>query len=82
MLKMRNTRAALFVLLITCVVSQPLPAQKMLEVTKEQQRRKLAHDIAENVFHDAWAVLNPVVRTKIRILPAESYWHFRPQTAR
>ena len=81
MLKMRNTRAVTFVLLITCVVSQPLPAQK-LEVTKEQQRRKLAQDIAENVFHDARSVLNPVVRTKIRTLTAESYWHFRPQTAR
>ena len=52
------------------------------EVSKEQQRKKLAEDIAENIFHDARSVLNPVVRTKIRTLTAESYWHFRPQTAR
>lgn len=87
MLKACNTRAVLFVVLITCVVSQPLPAQIRLtkekpEVTKERQRRKLVQDIAENVFHDTRSVLNPVVRTKIRTLTAESYWHLRPPTAR
>jgi hypothetical protein len=95
---MRNTRAALFVVLITGLASQPLPAQNRRsgnvqktsrgvteensEVSKEQQRRKLAQEIAENVFLDTRSVLNPVVRTKIRTLTAESYWHFRPQTAR
>jgi hypothetical protein len=79
---MRNTRAALFAVLITGLASQPLLAQKKPEVTKELERRKLAQDIAENVLHDTRSILNPVVRTKIRTLTAESYWHFRPQTAR
>jgi hypothetical protein len=95
---MRNTRAALFVVLITGLASQPLPAQngrsgnvqktsrgvtkENSEVSKGQQRRKLAQEIAENVFLDTRSVLNPVVRTKIRTLTAESYWHFGPQTAR
>jgi hypothetical protein len=87
MLKACNTRAALFVLLIMCVASRSLPAQNRLtkekaELAKDEQRRKLTQDIAENVLHDTRSVLNAVVRTKIRTLAAESYWHFRPQTAR
>jgi hypothetical protein len=82
MLKMPKTGAALCVVLITGLVSQPLLAQKKPEVTKEQERRKLAQEIVENVFLDTRSVLNPVVRTKIRTLSAESYWHFRQQTAR
>src|SRR5688572_678617 len=95
---MRNTRAALFVVLITGLASQPLPAQNRRsgnvqktsrgvtkensEVSKEQQRRKLAQEIAENVFLDTRSVLNPVVRMKIRTVSADAYWHFGPQTAR
>ena len=97
MLNTRNTRVALLVLLVSCVVSPRLPAQTKragnvqqtsrlapteAEVTKEQQRRKLAQDIVENVFQDARSVLNPVIRTKIRTLSSDAYWHFRPQTAR
>lgn len=82
MLKMRNTRAALFFVLITGLVSQPLLAQKKPELTKEQERRKLAQEIVENVFLDTRSVLNPVLRTKIRTLSADAYWYFRPQTAR
>ena len=79
---MRNTRVAVLVVLITAVASQPLLAQKKPRVTKDQERRKLAQEIVENVLLDTRSVLNPVVRTKIRTLTAESYWHFRQQTAR
>ena len=97
MLNTRNTRIALLVLLLACVASPRLPAQSRRpgnvqktsrvvptepELTKEQQRRKLAQDIVENIFQDARSVLNPVIRTRIRTLSADAYWHFRPQTAR
>lgn len=100
MLKQLNSRTALFVLLITCLVSQPLPAQdrsagtvrktskaikpaeQKLEPSKDQEREKLAQEIVENVFRDARAILNPIIRAKIRTLTANAYWHFNPQTAR
>lgn len=100
MLNRRNTQVALLVLLFTCSVSQPLPAQdrragnaqktsngisqaeQKAAVKRDQKRQKLAQEIVDNVFRDTRSILNPVIRTKIRILSADAYWHFQPQTAR
>jgi hypothetical protein len=100
MLKTHHSQTALFVLLIICLISQPLPAQdrrsgnvqktskaiksteEKPETRKSQDREKLVQEIVDNVFHDTKSVLNPIIRTKIRTLSANAYWHFQPQTAR
>jgi hypothetical protein len=58
------------------------PAEQKTAAKKDQERKRLAQEIVENIFRDTRSILNPVIRMKIRTVAAEAYWQFQPQIAR
>ena len=58
------------------------PAEQKTAAKKDQERKKLAQEIVENIYRDTRSLLNPVIRMKIRTVAVEAYWQFQPQVAR
>ena len=58
------------------------PSEEKVATRNDQERQRLAQDIANNVFSDTRFILNPILKIRIRVLSADAHWYFQPQTAR